>query len=336
LRRGVVIRGKVTEDGSGKPIAGATLGYVSRSNADSESGDWNSRPNTALDGSYQFAVLPRPGYIMVLGPSEDYAYQEIGERMIREGQPGGRRRWYAHAFIAQDLQTGSKTQEVNITLHRGMTVKGQVVDPQGQPVEDAWMFSRLIALPQPVPWRHWWGEYHGNARDGRFELHGVPRDTEVPVIFLEPQRRLGSIVNIAGKSGSSEPVIVRLEFCGTVKVRLVDPAGKPVAKYHDPYLISMVVTPGPSPQSSDKADEGRLAADQDYLFRIDPINYVDGLVSDGRGCIVFPALIPKVTYRIYDNTTDNDNAGRRLRKEFTVKPGETLDLGDIRIEKPHL
>ena len=154
-----MIRGKVTEDGSGKPIAGATLGYVSRSTKDEESGAWNSRLNTVLDGSYQFAVLPKPGYIMVLGPSEDYVYQEIGERMIREGQPGGHRRWYAHAFIARDLQTGSKTQEVNITLHRGMTVKGQVFGPEGQPVEDAWMFSRLIALPQPVPWRHWWGEY---------------------------------------------------------------------------------------------------------------------------------------------------------------------------------
>ena len=35
-----------------------------------------------------------------------------------------------------------------------------------------------------------------------------------------------------------------------------------------------------------------------------------------------------------DLTTARDPAGPQLRKEFTVKSGETLDLGDILIEKP--
>ena len=61
------------------------------------------------------------------------------------------------------------------------------------------------------------------------------------------------------------------------------------------------------------------------MTAIDPINYGDGPASDAQGRIAFPALIPGATYRI---------AG--LSKEFTVKPGETLDLGDIRIEKPRL
>jgi hypothetical protein len=33
-------------------------------------------------------------------------------------------------------------------------------------------------------------------------------------------------------------------------------------------------------------------------------------------------------------TTALDPAGPRVHKEFTVEPGETLDLGEIRIEKP--
>ncbi len=50
---------------------------------------------------------------------------------------------------------------------------------------------------------------------------------------------------------------------------------------------------------------------------------------------MLPVLIPGATYRIYDFTTFvRGQAGPALRKEFTVKPGETLDLGDIRIEKP--
>ncbi len=69
--------------------------------------------------------------------------------------------------------------------------------------------------------------------------------------------------------------------------------------------------------------EDRLAADAPVLAGIDPINYGNGPVSDAQGQIAFPALVPGATYRVFP-----------FRKEFTVKPGETLDLGDILIEKP--
>jgi len=333
LPRGTVIRGKVTEEASGKPVAGAMLGYISRSSQDEESGARNGRTESETDGSFQFAVLPKPGYLIVVGPSEDYVFQEIGRRMINLGQPGGIR-CYAHAFIARDLKPGGDTQEVNITLRRGMTVKGHVVGPDGQPVQDAWMFSQIIPFPQPIPWRYWWGGYHGNARNGHFELHGLAPDVEVPVFFLEPKRKLGATVNLSGRSDPGGPITIRLESCGTAKARLVDSSGKPLAEYRDPYLLSMVVTPGPSRFSRDKADQSRLAADQDDLSRIDSINYVDGPVSDSQGRVIFPALIPGATYRVYDRTTIDNEAGPQLRKEFTVKPGETLDLGDILMEKP--
>ena len=53
------------------------------------------------------------------------------------------------------------------------------------------------------------------------------------------------------------------------------------------------------------------------------------LTTDTDGRITLPVLIPGATYRFVELTTVP-----QVRKEFTVKPGETLDLGDIRIEKP--
>ena len=63
---------------------------------------------------------------------------------------------------------------------------------------------------------------------------------------------------------------------------------------------------------------------------IDSVNYADGPMSDASGKIAFPALVPGATYRRNPYSTK----GTPLSDEFTVKPGETLDLGDIVIEKP--
>ena len=90
----------------------------------------------------------------------------------------------------------------------------------------------------------------------------------------------------------------------------------------------MIVTPG-----GDLADEDRLTADGDFLSRIDPDHYND-LVSNAEGRVTFPALIPGATYRVNDMTADNEPGGRKTRKLFVATAGESIELGDIVIEKP--
>ena len=62
---------------------------------------------------------------------------------------------------------------------------------------------------------------------------------------------------------------------------------------------------------------------------IDPIHYADGPISDALGRITFPALIPGATYR----RTPRNAQEASDNTEFTVRPGETLDLGDFVIEE---
>ena len=48
-----------------------------------------------------------------------------------------------------------------------------------------------------------------------------------------------------------------------------------------------------------------------------------------------PVLIPGATYRFIDYTMFvRGQTGPEIRKEFTIKPGQKLNLGDIRIAKP--
>jgi hypothetical protein len=59
------------------------------------------------------------------------------------------------------------------------------------------------------------------------------------------------------------------------------------------------------------------------------------LAQGAGGRITLPVLIPGAMYRFIDYTTFvRGQIGPEVRKEFTVKPGEKLDLGDVRIAKP--
>ena len=97
----------------------------------------------------------------------------------------------------------------------------------------------------------------------------------------------------------------------------------------------MVVTPDPYPTKK-ATKEGVLLADQGRLPAVDPINYPKDPSSDAQGRITFPALIPGATYRIVDRTPFRSVEGPQVRKEFAVRAGEDLELGDILIEKPEM
>jgi hypothetical protein len=333
LPRGVLIHGKVTEKGSGKPILGATVGFIVRS-AQQNRANLGNRMNTAADGSFQIGALPRPGYLVVKGPTDDYVLQSIGNRMLGEGQRGGRVE-YANGDSFVDLKTGTGSQEVNIALRRGVTVTGKVVRPDGQPVREAWIFSRVILDPRLGLLGSWTARSRGSVRNGRFELHGLDPGNAVPVYFLDAKRKLGAVVNLPVKQAAGAAVTVRLEPCGAARVRVVDPTGKPVAgRLPRELTLTMVVTPGP-PYFDTTVQAGLVAAEEADLSAIDTVNYPTEIACDTQGRITLPVLIPGATHRFVDHTmVVRGKTGPQLRKEFTVKPGETLDLGDILIEKP--
>ncbi|MFI5459789.1 MAG: sigma-70 family RNA polymerase sigma factor [Isosphaerales bacterium] len=333
LPRGVVIGGKVTEEGSGKPVAGAVVRFTPYEHASSNPSSSSVPSATGSDGSFRLAAPPGPGYVVTQGPSDDYVLREMGVHGgVYVAKPGSRR-FYAHAYTFLDLKPDSAGQEINVVLRRGMTVKVRVVGPDDRPVQDATVISRVILMTPPTGgWRFWSFRNLGRVRDGRFELHGLDPDTEVPVFFLDSRHELGATAHLTGKSAAGGPVTVRLERCGTVKARLVGPGGKPVERYRLPST-AMIVTPGAIFKPTDER-AGRLFADEVSLSGLDPTRYKTHPSSDAQGRVVLSALIPGATYRFADTTTYRDPGGPFIRKEFTIKPGETLDLGDILIAKP--
>jgi len=230
LPRGVLIRGKVTEAGTGKPLAGASVQYIPARNADHVLGGWQAVVASKEDGMYQIVVPPGKGYLFVYGPTADYVLETIGGRMIRDGQPGGVRH-YAHNLIAYEVKAADPPREVNAALRPGKTVKGRLVGPDGQTVENAEIIAVLHFNYFHVMWR---GDITVHARDGIFELHGLDPDKATRVSFLDAEHQWGATLDFSGKQAGEE-LTIRLQPCGQAKARFVGPGGKPVA-IHSPYL----------------------------------------------------------------------------------------------------
>ena len=221
-----------------------------------------------------------------------------------------------------------------MVLRRGATVTGQVVGPDGQTIREVWLFTRGLLAPGGEVIRRWDGQVHGTTRNGRFELSGLDPDTEVRVYFLDPKRKLGIAVKLSGKSAAAGPMTIRLEPCGAATARTVDTRGKAVAGPLVNRAIVMVMTPG-RPFNARRQAAGLPTADEADLSRVDPVNYPTRPSSDKEGRLTLPVLIPGAEYRFLDYTgAVAGQNGPAIRKEFTVKPGETVDLGDIVIEKP--
>ncbi|HLH27995.1 MAG TPA: hypothetical protein VKW77_03715, partial [Acidimicrobiales bacterium] len=154
-----------------------------------------------------------------------------------------------------------------------------------------------------------------------------------PVYFLDADHGRGARVELSGKQ-AGEDLTIRLQPCGQAKARFVRPDGKPVARLNVRMYVQILMTPGSS-TISDADRGGSLAADGAYLPNVDRKHYWSGPLTDAEGRVTLPALIPGALYRISDWSTVNvQGKGYQIRKDFTVKPGETIDLGDILVEKP--
>ena len=328
--RGVVIHGKVIDAGAGRALPGASVQYIpmgDRGNLAMASGS-DTTVVSKNDGTYQITVRPGKGHLFVFGPTSDYAREAIGSRTIFNGQPGGVRH-YAHDIIPYEVKAGDPPHEISPMLRPGKTIKGRVVGPNDETVEHAMIISTLHIEHFHLVWR---GDLALHARDGRFELRGLDPEKPIRVSFLDADHQWGATVEISAKQ-AGEDVLVRLQPCGQAKARIVGAGGKPVAKMFPQFEI--LGTPGPHGQDWHEQSRSMLAADAAYIPNVDRIHYWKGPYTDAEGRITLPALIPGALYRISDYSTVNDrDKGVQVRKDFTVQPGETLDLGNILIEKP--
>ena len=180
-------------------------------------------------------------------------HAEIGQRIARARGAARASTGCRPRLLEQlELKPDDESRDVTVTLRRARPCPS-ACGRAGRPRQRTSSVSRSRRRwPTWIAW-HWWRSYfHGTVRDGRFTVHGLADDAEVPVFFLDARRGLGAMARLSGRSAANGPVTVRLEPLGAVRFR-PSPGSRP-----DAIFTAMVVTPGPSLRSQDKADLDQL------------------------------------------------------------------------------
>jgi RNA polymerase sigma factor (sigma-70 family) len=324
LPRGVLVHGRVSEAGSGRPVAGASIQYwplpADGSALRAAVTGSDGIVLGGADGTFSIAVPPGRGHLLVHDRDGDCVLRPMDSNRLYDGRPGGRR-VYAHAFVPLQARLEPTPPELAVTLRRGVTVRGPVVGPDGRPVAEGLVLDRgrLVAPISPT-----FRAFATPMHDGRFEVHGIDPDGSLTVFFVDPKNRLGAVAALSGRHAGRE-VTIRLAPCGAATVRFVREGGKPLAG-HDP-MLELVFTPGPFPISRKVHEGGQLAADTDFVCNFDRLNHWQKYATGADGRLTLPALIPGATYRLGEFAYMDD----AREKGFHVEAGQTLDLGDVRV-----
>ncbi len=324
LWRGVVVRGRVIEDPSGKPVAGALVTYHQRTRDNKRQANLlGVEAVSGPDGTFRMVVMPGPGHLLAQGPGDDYIHVDTSYGEMGVGiRPSFH--LYPDAHAAIDIKDGEATFPVDLHLRRGVTITGRVVGPDGKPIAEATAFGRGY-----TPYRDYTFPmvgFNGEApriavKDGRFAIPGCDPEKPGTFYFIDLKDGLGATVELSGKSASSGPVTVRLRPTAKALFRLMGPDGKPAAGREPqwPYDLKVIINPGP--------DFGELNNNIDLTLgdfteqvEIDRVHNLN-LRSGPDGHVTMVNLIPGARYRYHG-------------REFTPEPGQTVDLGDIPAPKP--
>ena len=163
-------------------------------------------------------------------------------------------------------------------------------------MQGAVLISRLTTRTATVHW----GEIQGFPVSADFELGGCDPEKPYPAVFFQEQKGWGAVVHVSGKQ-AGKPLDVRLQPCGSAKARYLGADGRPVAGRLTSADVRLVLAAGDSAFWGGFVQHSNVRKDWH---------------TDAEGRITWRGLVPGATYRVHN-------------RDFKVRSGEVLDLGDV-------
>ena len=312
-RRGVVVRGRITDKVTGEPVPGSVSYWAMSDNPhlDDFAGfrhyGYPSIGRSDAEGRFEVVALPGRGFIAARTNSVEYP-TGVGDPEILKlaRSKGPNDEWSIPAYFnpdnyqaieGLDLEAGLESTDRGLQVDPGRTITGTIVDPEGLPlagVEARYLEVFSYGTPRTLP-------------STEFEARGVDPRSPRRAFFVHRERQLAGTLLLDGTRDG--PMTVTMVPWGVLTGRVVDDEGEPMT---DIELDDYVPASDPDRFSPDRGDV------------IDT-----GMDTDGLGRFRLEGLVPGLDYSC--GAGDGVIGLGRIYKDVTVESGEVKDLGDLRI-----
>ncbi len=320
LHRGVFIEGKVTEKGTGKPVAGAFMHYFPfldnpfaqqtpefRRGGYTDGAGHQDRYKTKPDGGYHLVGLPGHALVGAVDFSGKPYRRGAGSESIKGMNKNGHfpvwnnpvppGRYFPTSMKEINPDAKAETVHLDIEMDPGAKVGLRVVDPQGKPVEGVTAIGRADRGSQD----------RGPQSGSTFDVEGLGPSEDRTVVLQHESRKLGRVIQVKPGDDAKERVTVKLEPAATITGRVVDADGQPVPG-------ALVGThPQPGGAFSPRLPEVVSGKDGRFTFANIPVGCQYGVYARSGASYVDTKFAWK--------------------KDITVRPGETTDIGDLKFDR---
>jgi RNA polymerase sigma factor (sigma-70 family) len=324
LPRGVFVDVTAKDKATGQPVPGSVSYFTFPDKPDPNipfqrgpyADSYDNFMPIGNDGTFRFVAAPRKAIIAL---RTDWSKYPIAKEAPTTTIPAGLSSSNFAAFATITPKAGDEPVKVDFILDAGGIVKGRVVGPDGNPLAGA-LAAGL---------RHDWytdADWPGPSKAGEFTAMGLDPKHPRLLCFTHWEKKLAGSIVVRGDE--KEPVTVKLQPWATVSGRLLDEVGKPIPK----ATLWFTEVPRGKVGAPRALDVGLHVVERSgYKPSPDP-------VTDEDGRFKVEGLVPGLKYNLawmdQNGAFDFDQIKWKglAFSNLVLKPGETKDLGDVKLE----
>ncbi len=321
VARGVLVSGRVLDRATGKGVKSGIRFVPLPSNKFAGKPGYDSYKYEGLmndvgaDGRFQLAVMPGPGVLMVqagvesetangglkLNPYKQAEFDAKDRERLNKIAGSDDDRYFTaiqNAVKVLDLAANAGTAKYDLFVERGQTRTIKIEDAEGKPLTRTTVAGVTASWPITFP-----------IKDATCTIFALDPKKPRRVLFFHAERNLAGSLTLRGDE--KEPSVIRLGRAGTAIGRILDRDGQPITGAN----IDLSSPDGSASELYRQVRQSQQAVrtDKDGRFRVE-------------------GIVPEVKFTLGIMQGRTFFVGEPRISVRQVKPGETLDLGDIRVK----